>query len=173
ELASLIGGKFATSGHPKNGKRSTPDELAEGGLQSLIVAKGAEPCRWTKQFQEANDYIHAPPSLLSNADETGFAAELPWGDFSSLCQFKGDEFHPYYGHGLLLRQSFPVSIGAELEGIKLALELNAQQLDQKPDGYGLGSYCYDRRCLAFVGFFPNLIYNFAWLKNLYFSSSSR
>src|SRR5262249_27854193 len=44
---------------------------------------------------------------------------------------------------------------------------------QKPDGYGFGSYCYDGRCLAFVGFFPNFIYNFAWLKNLYFSSSSR
>jgi len=173
EVARKTGATFATSGHPKNGKRPTPDELAEGGLQVLITAEGAKPCAWTKQFQEANDYIHAPPSLEANADETGFTAEFPWGNFSSLCQFKGDEFHPRYGHGLLLRQSFPVSIGSQLEGIKVALELNAQELGQKPAGYGLGSYCYDKRCLAFVGFFPNFIYNYAALKNLYFSSISR
>jgi len=173
ELADMLGATFATSGHPKNGKRPTPDELAAGGLHAMIAAEGAKPCAWTKQFREAEAYIHGPPSLLSNGDETGLTAEFPWDDFSSLCRFKSDERHPRYGHGLFMKQSFPVPVKSEVDGIKLALELNAQELDQIPYGYGLGSYCFENRSLHFVAFYPNFISKFASLENLYFASATR
>lgn len=173
ELADMLGATFATSGHPKNGKRPTPDELAAGGLHAMIAAEGAKPCAWTKQFREAEAYIHGPPSLLSNGDETGLTAEFPWDDFSSLCRFKSDERHPRYGHGLFMKQSFPVPVKSEVDGIKLALELNAQELDQIPYGYGLGSYCFENGSLHFVAFYPNFISKFASLENLYFASATR
>jgi len=173
ELADMTPATFATSGHPKNGIRPAPDELVEGGLQALITAEGAKPCAWTQQFVEAEEYIYAPPSLLSSGGESGFTAEFPWGDFSSLCQLKGDEVHPRYGRGLFLRQSFPLQIKSDLDGIKLALALNAEELDQTPIGYGFGSYCCVDRCLHFVGFFPNFVRNFASVRNLYYSSISR
>src|SRR5262249_14609447 len=65
ELADTLGATFATSGHPTNGKRPIPDELAGNGLHALITGEGAKPCAWTEQFREADGYIHAPPSLLS------------------------------------------------------------------------------------------------------------
>jgi hypothetical protein len=173
ELADMLGATFATSGHPKNGKRPIPDELAGDGLHALITAEGAKPCAWTEQFREADDYIHAPPSLLSTGDEEGFTAEFPWDDFSSLCRFKGDELHPRYGRGLFLRQAFSVRVNSELDGIKLALELNAQELGQIPYGYGLGSYFYNHGCLHFVGFYPNFIHRNVLIKNMYFASVNR
>ena len=172
-LADTTGARLATSGHPKNGVRPAPDELAEGGLQALIAAEGAKPCAWIPQFRNADEFIHNPPCLEANSDKTGFTAEFPWGELSSLCEFKGNESHPRYGHGLLIRQSFPLRIDSEVDGIKLALELNAEQLDRKPAGYGFGTHQFRNGCLSFVGFFPNFINNFAPLNSLYLSSIGR
>jgi hypothetical protein len=84
-----------------------------------------------------------------------------------------DQPHPAYGNGLFVLQSFPVDPLADAEGIRLALALNAVELAERPFGYGLGSYCYQRNRLHLVSFFPNLAYKPGLLPNLYFAAAQR
>jgi hypothetical protein len=86
---------------------------------------------------------------------------------------KGDEPHPIYGNGLLLIQSFPVSDCSAIEGIRLALSLNNEELTQRPSGYGFGSYYYRDRMIHFTSFLPNAAYRTGLLPNLYFACAGR
>ena len=168
------GGRFATSGHPDNGLRPTPDEMAE--LIAVLVAPlGQKPSAWIgPEFEEAvNGCMMQPPSLGATSGKDGLTVEFPYGDFSSLCQMKADETHPRYGHGLHLRQSFPVKVADELAGIRLALELNTEELVQDPAGYGFGSYTYRDDTLHFCSFWPNAIHRSGQLPNLYFACMAR
>jgi hypothetical protein len=53
KLARAADCTFATSAHPKNGRRSTADELADGGLLALIAAEGAKQGVWKEEFESA------------------------------------------------------------------------------------------------------------------------
>jgi hypothetical protein len=174
ELAELLNAEPATSGHPKNGVRAIPDELAEV-VRYVVAPLGQKPCMWTnREFEEVvEEYMQKPPSLLSTNGGLGFTVEFPYGEFSSLCRAKGDEPHPRYGNGLLVRQSFPVIVSSESEGIRLALSLNQQCLTKNPFGYGFGSYCYLNDCIHFITFFPNAAYAEGLLPNIYFAAIQR
>ena len=168
------GGRFATSGHPDNGLRPTPDEMAEI-IAVLVAPRGQSPSTWIgPEFEEAvNGYMMQQPSLGATSGKDGLTVEFPFGDVSSLCQMKADETHPRYGHGLHLRQSFPIKVADELAGIRLALELNTEELAQDPAGYGFGSYCYRDNTLHFCSFWPNAIHRPGQLPNLYFACMAR
>lgn len=175
QLAELLEGtRFATSGHPQNGLRSRPDEMADI-IASLIAPAGKRPPHWTeREFSSAvKNCMMRPPSLGASAGGTGLTVEFPYGDFSSLCQMKSDEKHPRYGHGLHVRQSFPVKVGGDVEGLRLALELNAQELERDPAGYGFGSYCYRDRAIHFCSFWPNAVYREGQLENIYWGCAAR
>jgi hypothetical protein len=107
-------------------------------------------------------------------DATGFTVEFPHGKrASSLCEVATDQTHPWYGHGLALRQRFPVSVTSDVEGRHLALELNARALSETPMGYGFGSFGYEEGTLAFQAFFPNPAYRPGLVTNLYLSCAGR
>jgi hypothetical protein len=74
------GEESAESGHPDNGKRPVPDELAEI-VANLIAPIGRQPCKWSqKEFEQAlNDYMQRPPCLLATNGGLGFTAEFPFG----------------------------------------------------------------------------------------------
>ena len=174
QFAPVLGGEPAESAHPANGIRDEPDELVVGFAPMLATA-GEQRSKWAaREFQQAVDqYMQQPPSLMASGGGRGLTVEFPFGDFSSLCQFQGDRPHPRIGNGLLIIQKFPVGEMLELDGIQLALELNAEELDKKPICYGLGSYCYQDGCVCFNGFIPNLAYQPGMLPNLYFACAGR
>ncbi len=173
-LADRIGGTTAASGHPENGPRPSPDELALS-FAPLISRTGQQPSAWaTPEFKQAvAQHMHVPPALLATCSDSGLTVEFPYGDGSSLCQMKGNQAHSLVGQGLFLLQSFPIKPVLAIEGTKLALELNAEELHRKPAGYGLGSYCYRDQCIHFVAFFPNLAYRAGLLPNFYFACAAR
>jgi hypothetical protein len=70
----------------------------------------------------------------------GLTVEFSFGDFSSLCQFKGDEAQRIIGKGLLVRQTFPFHDLEENKTTNAALEMNKGELSRRPAGYGFGSY---------------------------------
>jgi hypothetical protein len=160
ELATLLQAEVAASGPPARGQRPEPDEMAEV-VPRLIAPLGCQSSRWQdKEFADTLEcYLQQPPALLATGGGAGFTVEFPYGNQSSLCQAMSDQPHPTYGNGLFVLQSFPVGHLAEPEGIRLALALNAVELAERPFGYGLGSYCYQRNLLHFVSFFPNLAYS--------------
>lgn len=174
QIKGMMGGSLAESGHPVNGFRPEPDELAVGFVR-LLFETGERPTAWSaREFQQAVDqYMQGPPSLLATGGGNGLTVEFPYGDESSLCRMMGDQPHPRIGNGLFLLQSFPVGKKSDSEGTKLALELNAEELDRKPSGYGFGSYCYRDGCINFTGFLPNLCYQPGLLPNLYAASAVR
>jgi hypothetical protein len=164
----------ATSGHPTNGMRTTPDEMA-GIARSVVVPHGQQPCTWVgDEFEDVvQQYMQRAPSLLATGDQTGFTVEFPYGDSSCLCQATTDRPHPAYGNGLRVTQSFPVSRSSDADGARFALLMNAAELAGKPLGYGFGSYFYEEGLLCFSTFFPNFIHKPGLLPNLYFASAQR
>ena len=174
ELATLLQAEVAVSGPPERGPRPEPDEMAEV-VPRLIAPLGCQSSRWQdEEFADTLEcYLQQPPALLATGGDAGFTVEFPYGDQSSLCQAMSDQPHPTYGNGLFVLQSFPVGPLTEPEGIRWALALNAVELAEKPFGYGLGSYCYQRNLLHFVSFFPNFAHRFGLLPNLYFAAAQR
>jgi hypothetical protein len=174
ELAKVFGAESAESGHPDNGKRPVPDELAEI-VANLIAPLGRQPCRWLQEeFEEVvNDYMQLPPCLLATNGELSFTAEFPFREGSSLFRGSGCDPHPRYGNGLLLIQSFGASDLSEEEGVRLSLSLNTAELTKNPAGYGFGSYCYDEGCIHFTSFLPNAVYRQGLLPNFYYAGASR
>jgi hypothetical protein len=168
-----VGGVEATSAHPANGKRPTPDEMA-GITRSLIIPMGTIPCAWTpEEFSEAVDqFMQQPPALLATSGETGFTVEFPFGDVSSLCQADCDT-HLVLGNGLRMTQSFPMPESSDGDGARFALHMNATELASRPVGYGFGSYFYRDGLLCFSTFFPNFIHKPGLLRNLYFAAAQR
>ena len=164
----------ATSGHPTNGMRTTPDEMANIG-RSVIIPHGQLPCTWTgEEFEDVvGQYMQRAPSLLATGGQTGFTVEFPYGDFSSLCEAAADRPHPAYGNGLRVTQSFPASKSSDAEGARFALHMNATELASKPLGYGFGSYFYREGLLCFSTFFPNFMHKPGLLPNLYFAAAQR
>jgi hypothetical protein len=173
-VADLAGVESAESGHPENGTREEPDELV-GGFSGLLEETGAGDSRWgAAEFQSAlNQYMQGPPALMASGGGAGLTVEFPYGDFSSLCQFKGDEAHPIIGNGLLIKQTFPFHNLEENKTTDAALEMNKGELSKRPAGYGLGSYRHDGSCLHFTCFIPNAAYRPGFLPNLYFACAGR
>jgi len=174
EIAKYLEGVPATSGHPENGLRPVPDEMAEI-VATVIAPFGQEPCKWQEaEFQAAVDqFMQQPPSLGASAWGSGFTVEFPFGEQSSLCQVMGDQPHPRYGNGLLLLQSFPISVESENDGASQALSLNEAELSEGPSGYGFGSYVYRENTMRFTSFYPNVIYRPNLLPNIYFACAHR
>jgi hypothetical protein len=183
-LAKKFGAESAESGHPDNGERPVPDELAEI-VANLIAPIGRQPCRWLhEEFEQVvNDYMQAPPCLLATNGGLGFAAEFPFGNApsnhpmhgreSSLFRGSGCDPHPRYGNGLLLIQSFRASDLSEEQGARLAFSLNTGELTKNPAGYGFGSYCYNEGCIHFTSFLPNAAYRQGLLPNFYYAGANR
>lgn len=174
QMAPALDAETAESNHPTSGSRDEPDEITLG-FTPMLASAGEERSKWAAaEFQKAVDqYMQQPPSLMASGGGNGLTVEFPFGDFSSLCQFQGDQAHPRIGNGLLILQRFPVGEMSESEGVDLALKLNAQELNQKPIGYGFGSYCYQDGCICFNGFVPNLAYRAGLLPNIYFACAGR
>jgi hypothetical protein len=173
-MSEMLGAEPAVSGHPENGERPEPDEMAEI-IASLIAPRGEQPFPWpAAEFSSAvKQYMQQPPSLGATSGGLGFTVEFPYGDGSSLCQVMGDQPHPRYGNGLFLLQSFPVAKLSEAEGAKLALTLNGEELGRMPNGYGFGSYAYRESRIHFTSFIPNLVCLPGLLPNIYFASAQR
>lgn len=172
ELAKSLNATEALSGHPKNGIRPRPDELA-GANANLPLRE--QSSRWSAaEFQDVvGRYMRQPPSLGASAGGPGLTVEFPYGDESSLCLINGTQPHPRYGNGLFLLQSFPVEALSDLEGARLALALNAEELGKTPSGYGFGSFTYRDGAVHFTSFLPNAAHSASVLPNLYFACAGR
>lgn len=173
-LAEATGALPATSDHPASGTRANADGMASAA--GIFVSSGDEPCAWNEaEFRDALDNP-APSIVAAAAEGRRFSAEFPFGDTVSTCDVLGDQPHPLYGNGLLVLQSFPVHsqlAGAEADGVKLALSLNAADLTGAPSGYGLGSYAYADGKVHFSGFVPNSLHRPGLLRALVSSSAAR
>jgi len=173
ELATHLQAESADSGHPVNGKRPMPDELAEI-VANLIAPLGKEPCKWhPAEFEQAvSDHLE-PMGLKASSGFRGLTAEFPFGDESSLFRLSGQDPHPRYGNGILLTQSFRAANLTELEATQVALSLNADNLTKIPAGYGFGSYCSSDGCIHFTTFLPNAVHREGLFPSFCYAAAER
>lgn len=173
ELAEAVGALPATSDHPESGPRTVPGRMASAA--GAFVRSGDQPCAWSQaEFSDLLTRIDKQrPAVSAAVEGLRLSVELPFGDQTSSLRVIGDQPHPLYGNGLLVVQSFPVAVDSELDGIRLALSLNAADLTREPPGYGLGSYSFTDGAIHFSGFVPNALHKPGLLANLYFSASAR
>jgi hypothetical protein len=174
QLAQHIGAQEALSGHPENGLRPAPDEMA-GLIDVLIAPMGRQPSKWSPaEFDSVvKQHMQRPPAMLATAGDPGLTVEFPFGERSSLCRLVADQRHPRLGNGLLILQSFPIEDMEAPDGVKLALSLNQTELTEQHSGYGFGIYACREGMLHFSCFFPNAMYRPGLLPNLYFTCASR
>lgn len=169
-LAPALDAEAAESGHPQNGLRLIPDELADI-IPNLVAPTGQESCRWNvREFAAARG---GEPLPISARGSRGLSARFPCGRAFSQCEFRTDQRHPRYGNGLFVLQSFPAPRLSEDDGIRAALLLNAAELAKRPFGYGFGSYCFRDETIYFTSFFPNALYRRGLLQNFYVSCACR
>jgi hypothetical protein len=173
EMAELLNAKEHISGHPERGVRPEPDEMAFVA-ETLFATFGRMPCRWPEsEFEDVvKRYMQKPPAYGADSDGLEFSVTFPFGDDWSLSGVSED-WHPWYGNGIFLRQAFPVDGATDTQGIRLALSLNRTELGKIPLGYGLGGYYYSDNEVIFRCFLPNVVYKPGFLPNLYFSSALR
>ena len=97
ELESFFG-RSTESGHPVNGERPLPDELAEIVTNS-IAPEGKLPSKWSQiEYERAvEDHMKPPFCLWRRKESLGFTAEFPCGKSSSLFRASGRAPHPRYG----------------------------------------------------------------------------
>jgi hypothetical protein len=177
ELAKFLGAESAESGHPVNGERPFPDELAEI-VTNLIAPVGKQPPKWPqKEFGSAvKDHMQRPPCLLETNGGLGFTAEFPCINGTSLFRGTCREPHPRFGNGLLLIQSFSSFRAgnlSEVEAIRFALSFNASELTKHPTGYGFGSFCHNDGCIHSTSFLPNAAHRPGLLPSFYYGAASR
>lgn len=173
DLAAALGGEPAVSGHPQNGLRPEPDEMAYA--VQVFVEEGRAGCQWPEgEFTDTvEQFMHQPPAVKASGAGQEFTVEFPYGKQTSLCQVTGTQSHPLYGNGLFTLQRFPFAVDSPAKGAELALTLNQAELTQDITGYGFGSYVYDNGMVCFTGFVPNSLHRQVALPNVYFSCAAR
>lgn len=158
EIAKLVRGEPARSGHPVSGHRQQPDQTRE--MTALLIAPmGREASRWTSiEFERAiAELVSRPFAPRAIRSGCGIATTIPFGGEVSRLELINDAAHPRYGNGLTCRQSFPFE-GPRSLGANMALALNAIELTERAYGYGFGSYVYRDGEIQFVSFYPNLLH---------------
>lgn len=174
EIVDKHGGALAITGHPVSGEREHPDEMMYAATRIFCPAN-QKPLRLNESDFEGlvEQYMMQPPSIGASAGGLGLTVEFPYGNESSLCQFFGDQDHPLHGNGLLIVQRFPHRAASQADGIRLALELNREDLTHNAMAYGFGSYVYVNDTLCFNAFIPNLLLRDVVAPSMYFACANR
>ena len=153
------------------------------GPATLALPAWDQPSFWgDDDFRYAKDRLRQQ-GFYSNADATGLTVEFPWevgacsamvGDCTSLLQVRADMPHPLAGNGLYYRLDLPVDVTEE-EAMRCAVELNRFETEGVDTPPFFGAWCYNSKINtpSFVGFWPNLMYQFGTVANIAFWCGSR
>lgn len=148
ELAGAFGGRVDGTPHPRQGLRTTPDEMV--GILDIYQQRGEADSPFTPEELAQLVHVEPRPWLLAANDvyrvdaDLEFAANLP-----ARLELDAEERHPALGSGLQMRLMLPVEPDA-----MVAQRLNANEC-LEPDAHQLGAWCVDdERGLMFTGFVP-------------------
>lgn len=173
-FAEQFGARPAHSGHPQNGPRPEPDDMAF--TAGVFLDQGKQPCMWpAEEFEESvKQYMLQPPHGLGHQRRAGPGGGVPVRRPDlAVPVSSGENPHPIYGNGLLIVQRFPLSADTPAKGVRMALDLNGSDLTRQVAGYGFGSYAYVDDMLCFTGFLPNPLRSPGLLPSIYFSCATR
>lgn len=181
KLSERFGVEASLRGHPENGPRPEPDELAIA-VPARLISMGRDASRWEPgEFHSTLDRVRALAPAFGDphfvqaavAEPESLMVAFPFADEISVLRLCSNRPHPKYGNGLQFTQSFPLEGLTAAEGARLALALNQRYLVEEVVGYGIGSFCYFNDMVHFTSFFPNAMYGVSLLQNLCFAALGR
>lgn len=148
ELAEAFGGRVDGTPHPRQGLRTTPDEMV--GILDIYQQRGEAPSPFTPEELAQLVHVEPRPWLLAANDVYRVDADLEFAaDLPARLELDAEERHPSLGSGLHMRLMLPVEPDA-----MVAQRLNANEC-LEPDAHQLGAWCVDHeRGLMFAGFVP-------------------
>lgn len=156
ELATAFGGQVAWSPHPKQGMRTTPDEMV--GILEIYQQRGEADSPFTPEELAQLVHVEPRPWIMAANDVHRIDADLEFaGDVHARLELDTETKHPSLGSGLLMRLKLPVDPDP-----MVAQRLNATEC-LEPDAHQLGAWCVDdEHGLMFTGFIPAA----AWVPEL-------
>ncbi len=151
-LAATFGAKVATSAHPRQGPRTTPDEMVN--IAEVYQQRGQADSPFTSEEIAQLVHLDPRPWILAANDLHRVDAELEFApNLPARIELDANERHPALGSGLQMRLMLPVEPDA-----MVAQRLNANERVE-PDAHQLGAWCVDEeRGLMFTGFVPAAAY---------------
>lgn len=157
ELAKAFGGQVASSPHPTQGMRTTPDEMV--GILDTYQQRGEADSPFTPEELAQLVHLEPRPWLMAANGLHRIDADLEFaaGDVHARLELNAETKHPSLGSGLLMRLKLPV----EPDPV-VAQRLNANEC-LEPDAHQPGAWCVDdEHGLMFTGFIPAA----AWVPEL-------
>ncbi|MFA5909553.1 MAG: hypothetical protein WC815_12305 [Vicinamibacterales bacterium] len=148
ELAEAFGGRVDGTPHPRQGLRTTPDEMV--GILDIYQQRGEAESPFTPEELAQLVHVEPRPWLLAANDVYRVDADLEFAtNLPARLELDAEERHPALGSGLQMRLILPVDPDA-----MVAQRLNANEC-LEPDAHQLGAWCVDdERGLMFTGFVP-------------------
>ena len=140
------------------------------------ITESNDPSRWTeKEFEHAHAMLESM-GVFANDSPDGLTAEFPWepGGFSavaghqtSLMMLQANMPHPVLGNGLFFKLELPLQF-EETEVVDLSNRMNFAELNAIDSPPFFGAWCTKKESgrLAFVGFWPNLLYQPGTAQNI-------
>lgn len=126
-----------------------------------------EPSRWGKDEFEHAKTVFDNMGMLANTDHDGMTVEFPWepegvsavmGHKTSLLMIKANEPSPLWGNGIFFKLELPLQF-EKVEVARLSNRFNLAELNATDAPPFFGAWCnVQNRRLAFVGFWPNFLY---------------
>lgn len=164
------GGRKAVCVHPVSGVRAHGDDMQAVIRRLSAGAPGAPFTYGLVDVQESTGSFGPDPSLMTNFDEGGLAAEFQFHGRTSavdryLARLLGRRSpalgsalfeaetcarHPRYGPGCLTVLTLPVTD----EDPQLINQLNLQERDDWTRAQGMGAWCLGERGIAHAAFLP-------------------
>ncbi len=157
ELAKAFGGQVASSRHPTQGMRTTPDEMV--GILDTYQQRGEADSPFTPEELAQLVHLEPRPWLMAANGLHRIDADLEFaaGNVHARLELNAETKHPSLGSGLLMRLKLPV----EPDPV-VAQRLNTNEC-LEPDAHQLGAWCVDdEHGLMFTGFIPAA----AWVPEL-------
>lgn len=132
------------------------------------LPKKDEPSYWgTQEFEHAEISLQQA-NLMANAGRNGLTVEFPFesggmsavlGDKTSLLQLQADMPHPVLGNGMFFKLELPIEPDKTKQD-NLCAQLNRFEFNATDAPPFFGAWCVNNNSggLAFVGFWPNVLY---------------
>lgn len=147
---------------------SLPEQDRQQHRNYKTLPKANLPSQWGEDDFEYVQSMLEMRGIFANADQKGLTAEFPWGsegfsaikdDKTSLFTLQSDMPHPILGNGLFLKLELPLSFD-ETKVAKISNRLNIAEMNAIDSVPFFGAWCgqINNSRLAFVGFYPNLMY---------------
>ena len=152
-LPPLAGCSAAYSEHPVLGPQKHHRAL---DVLGTVIRGGKNPPVWTsEEFEETADELDSMDSLPVVTD-SGIIVEFPFRDSKAVCEMTTKVEHPSYGHGLLVRLDFPVTL-SDAEDPEVVLRCNSFELKSVTHAdHFTGSYYVGDDGFSYCNFIPNL-----------------